>query len=67
MYMPVQHSTATVRHMNQITSGDLPASRFYSPKLVASRQPSDDALARAASRGVIAALGDLYEGYNRRV
>lgn len=67
MYMPVQRSTATTRHINQIPGGDLPASRIYSPKPVASRQPSDDALARAAARGVMAALGDLYERYNRRV
>ena len=67
MCMPVQRRTATATHLNHIPGGDLPASRIYSPELVASRQPSDDALARAAARGVMGALGVLYERHNRRV
>jgi RNA polymerase sigma-70 factor (ECF subfamily) len=53
--------------MNQIPGDDQPASRIYSTELVASRQPSDHALARAAARGVMAALGVLYERHNQRV
>jgi len=67
MCMPVQRRAATPTHMNQIPGDDQPASRIYSPELVASRQPSDDALARAAARGVMAALGVLYERHNQRV
>jgi len=67
MCMPVQRRTATATHMNQIPGDDQPASRIYSTELVASRQPSDDALARAAARGVMAALGLLYERHNQRV
>ena len=67
MCMPVQRRTATATHINQIPGDDQPASRIYSPELVASRQPSDDALARAAARGVMGALGVLYERHNQRV
>lgn len=67
MRMPAQSRAPMARNMNQIPDGDLLPGQTSDLRLAASRQTSDYALARAAARGAMAALGDLYERHNQRV
>jgi len=65
MCLGVQSRTAIARSVNQVRS-DLAVTKISVGKL-SGPQTSDYLLARAAARGVMTALGDLFERYSRRV
>lgn len=67
MCMPIQKRTMVTRHVSQIAESDLPRDQIQGLRAAAERRTSDYVLARAAARGAMAALGDLYERHNRRV
>ena len=65
--MLVECRTALAGNMNQMPDSDLSQTQIHGLKLAAGCWTSDDALARAAARGAMPALGDLYERHNQRV
>jgi RNA polymerase sigma-70 factor (ECF subfamily) len=67
MCKPIQKRTLVARHVSQIPESDLPRDQIHGRRAAAERRTSDCVLARAAARGAMAALGDLYERHNRRV